>query len=425
MTDLRTAEAEFRLPLNATRQFIRRYVVIAEEAADFLALWVAHTWAFEAALTTPYVRVTSAERASGKTRLLEVLELLVRRGWLAVNPSAATVFRKGDTDAPTLLLDEVDQVSFGDRRDLLSVLNAGYRIGVKVPRCDDKGNLTEFDVFFPKAFAGIDDGKLPDTLYSRSVPVRLERRRPDEPIERFRHRYAEPEAEKLVKRLSGWAIANLEALADAEPELPEELDDRSQEVWEPLLAIADLAGGDWSARARTAAVELAKAKGDSEESRGVHLLRDLHRVFEEHENPEAMFSAKLVESLNDLEESAWGGWNDGAGITTRELARYLRPYGIHPHDKTIRIGGALGRGYYRSSFEDAWSRYTVTSVTSVTSRSGKPNPDVTDVADVTDVTDVTVIPDSEHRPPCSCSRRGERLLDGRCGRCYGWPKEAA
>jgi hypothetical protein len=65
MTDLRSSEAEFRLPLNAVRQFIRKYVVISEEASDFLALWVAHTWCFEAALTTPYVRVVSAEPASG------------------------------------------------------------------------------------------------------------------------------------------------------------------------------------------------------------------------------------------------------------------------------------------------------------------------------------------------------------------------
>jgi Protein of unknown function (DUF3631) len=425
MTDLRAAEAEFRLPLNATRQFIKRYVVIADEAADFLALWVAHTHAFEAALTTPYVRVTSAERASGKTRLLECLSLLVRRGWLAVNPSAAVVFRKGDSDAPTLLLDEIDQTPFGDRRDLLAVLNAGYRIGVKVPRCDDKGNLHEFDVFYPKAFSGIDDGKLPDTLYSRSVPVRLERRRPDELIERFTHRRAEPEAEKLSERIASWTVAHLERLADAEPDLPNELGDREQEVWEPLFAIADLAGGDWPQRARHAAVTLAKAKGDTEESRGVQLLTDLRRVFEEHDNPDAMFSADLADALNAIEESPWGGWNDGSGITKHELARHLRRYGIHPHDKTIRIGGAVGRGYFRSSFADAWSRYTVTRVTSVTSGSTKPNPDVTDAADVTGVTDVTVIAEREPQPSCSCLRPGERLSDGRCGRCYGWPKEAA
>jgi Protein of unknown function (DUF3631) len=335
--------------------FIRRYVVLPQEAADFLALWVAHTHAFEAAVTTPYVRVMSAERASGKTRLLEVLALLVRRGWLNANPSAATIFRKGDADAPTLLLDEVDQVPFRDRMDLLSVLNSGYRIGIKVPRCNDKGELFEFDVFYPKAFAGLDDGKLPDTLVSRSIAVRLERRRQDEPIERFRHRHAEPAAAELREQISGWAAANLDALADAEPELPDELGDREQEVWEPLVAIADLAGADWSQRARDAAIELARVKGSGDESRGIKLLEDLRRVFRDKGDPERLFGLELVEALNAIEESGWGGWNDGNGLRTRDLTRELARYPIS--SQKIRIGGDTRQGFYLRQFEDAWLRY--------------------------------------------------------------------
>jgi Protein of unknown function (DUF3631) len=343
-------------------------------------------------VTTAYVRVTSAERESGKSRLLEVLALLVRRGWLAVNASAATVFRKVDQDAPTLLLDEVDQVPFADRRDLLSVLNAGYRLGVKVPRCDERGNLREFEVFCPKAFAGIDDGKLPDTLYSRSVPVRLERRRPDEPIARFRYRTAEPEAEKLTKRLATWAAANLEALVDAEPELPDELGDREAECWEPLLAIADRVGGEWPQRARRAAVALAKERRPSEESSGVELLADLRRVFQEHGDPDALFSADLAADLNAIEESGWGGWHGGEGIRPRDIARVLRPYAIAPHK--VRIDERTLQGYRREQFEDAWDRYvrkTGTIGTTGTNATVEPNanpavePNVPDVLDVPDI----------------------------------------
>jgi Protein of unknown function (DUF3631) len=341
--------------LNETRTFIRRYVVLGEEAADFLALWVTHTWAFEAAVTTPYARVVSAERESGKTRLLEVLSLLARRSWLAVNVSAATVFRKCDAEAPALLLDEVDQLPFRDRMDLLSVLNSGYRIGVKVPRCDDKGNLHEFDVFYPKAFAGIDDGKLPDTLFSRSVPVRLERRRQDEPIERFRHRVVEPAAEELRISLDAWANANLDALADAEPQLPDELGDREQEVWEPLLAIADLAGAGWPRRAREAAKALAKAKGQTDQSRGIKLLEDIRSVFRAEGDPERIFSANLVAGVNGIEESGWSGWNDGAGMRARDLTRELARYPIT--SQKLRIGGDTRQGFYRRQFEDAWARY--------------------------------------------------------------------
>jgi len=35
----------------------------------------------------------------------------------------------------------------------------------------------------------------------------------------------------------------LAKLADAEPVMP--LEDRAADVWEPLIAIADLAGGEW------------------------------------------------------------------------------------------------------------------------------------------------------------------------------------
>jgi putative DNA primase/helicase len=343
-------------PLDEIGRFIRSYVVVNAEAVDFLALWTAHTWAFEAATSTPYVRVCSAERECGKSRLLEVVALLVRRSWLAVNPSAAVVFRKGDSDAPTLLLDEIDQMPFGDRRDLLSVLNAGYRIGMKVPRCTDKGELLEFDVYYPKAFGGIDDGKLPDTLYSRSVPVRLERRRPDEPIARFRYRDAEPAAEQLTKRLAAWAPANLEVLADAEPDLPNELGDREQEVWEPLLAIADLAGGDWPKRARAAAVKLAKTKSTLNESRGIRLLADIRTVFDARiDHPDRIFAADLVDALNGIEESGWGGWNDGKGMLQRNITAELARYPISP--QKLRIGEATKSGYRRQQFEDAWTRY--------------------------------------------------------------------
>jgi hypothetical protein len=142
-------------PLDELVTFMKRYLVFAQpEAADFLALWIAHTHAFEAAITTPYPWVTSAVRESGKTRVLEVLDVLVRRSWFVVSMTPATVYRKGDADAPTLLLDEIDNVDMKERQEMLGALNAGYKIGAKVPRCDDKGNVHEFDVFFPKCFAG-------------------------------------------------------------------------------------------------------------------------------------------------------------------------------------------------------------------------------------------------------------------------------
>ena len=355
--------------LDQVVRFVRRYVVFQQpEAAVFLALWVLHTHAFEAAITTPYPRIASAERESGKTRLLEVLNVLVRRPWLCVTVSSAVVFRKGDRDAPTLLLDEIDNLDFTSRNELLGVLNSGYRYGVKVPRCSDKGEIHEFDCFFPKVFSGISAGRLPDTLHSRSVVVQLQRRRPDEPIQRFYHHHADREAMPLREALESWALAHLDELAAHEPELPAELGDRAQEVWLPLLAIADLVAGEWPARAREAAIKLSgpAAAASSDESWGARLLGDVRTVFAARGDPGEIFTQDLVAALNSDEEMPWGGWNHSDGIRDRDLARALKPFAIGPHSIWTQDGGEqkVRRGYRRRQFEDAWSRYVGPSASS-------------------------------------------------------------
>src|SRR5438270_5865687 len=71
---------------------IERYVVLPEQyALDLLALYVLHTWAFGASDATPYLVIVSAEKQSGKTRLLEVLAALVRRPWHTASASAAAL----------------------------------------------------------------------------------------------------------------------------------------------------------------------------------------------------------------------------------------------------------------------------------------------------------------------------------------------
>ena len=96
----------------------------------------------EAAWATPYLRVTSAAPGSGKTLLLEILESVCRRGWHAVNPSVAVLYRKIDRAQPTLLLDEIDNYPLDDRRDALAVLNAGYKRGARSTAAKRTVNLS-------------------------------------------------------------------------------------------------------------------------------------------------------------------------------------------------------------------------------------------------------------------------------------------
>ena len=250
--------ADLTLVLADIERFIRRFVVLTDQQAAAVTLWVGHTHVLDAFDCTPYLQVTSATKRAGKTRLLEVLDLLVARPWLTGRTSAAALVRKVDADLPTLLLDESD-AAFGGEREyaeaLRGVLNSGYRKSGRTTLCvGHSANITfrDFSTFGAKVIAGI--GALPDTVADRAIPITLKRRTRDEPVERFRERAARITAEPMHAALVEWSARAVEVLRVARPDLPADLNDRAQDVWEPLMAIADLAGGSWPQRVRCAAV---------------------------------------------------------------------------------------------------------------------------------------------------------------------------
>jgi hypothetical protein len=338
--------------------FIRRFVVLSDEQADMAALWVVHTHALGAADCTPYLHINSAEKRSGKTRFLEVLALLAARPWLTGRVSAAVLVRKTANEQPSLLLDESDAAFKGDKEyaeALRGILNAGFRRGGVTSLCVGQGanmSYRDFPVFSPKAIAGI--GKLPDTIADRAIPIELRRRRRGEHVERFRQRKVEPVAVPLMSAAAAWAEANLNALAEAEPDLPDELDDRAQDIVEPLLAISEAVGGEWPERARHAAVVLLTGEHrDDTESLGVRLLRDIRSTFDA-ASADKLTTGKLLEQLHKKEEAPWRYLNGGQ-LDANRLARMLKPYGIAPMQ--FKESGGKARGYLRAHFEDAWARY--------------------------------------------------------------------
>lgn len=379
--------------LESVRVFVERFVVLPGESAKAtVALFVLHTWTVEAAATTPYIVVASPERQSGKTRLLEVLTLLVRKPWHCASASEAALFRKVQEDEPTLLLDETD-ATFGSHTErtepLRALLNAGNRRGATVARIvGTKMEVRDFAVFCPKVLAGIDTGRLPETIIDRAIVLRMQRRRDDEHVERLRERIIGPEAAPLRDALEAWAAEAIDPLRDALPDLPDELGDRAGDAWEPLFAIADLAGGEWPARARAAAIELS-APGEGEEiGRGTQLLAAIREALN---GEDAIFTTALLKAINDNDELPFGAWNERTGLDARGLARQLRPYGIRPH--TIRIGDVTAKGYGGPALHEALTRYAPTPASQASQPSHDAQPAAesprqpTDVTDVTDVTD--------------------------------------
>jgi hypothetical protein len=336
--------------------FIRRFVVLTDHQAIAVALWVAHTHAFAASDATPYLQVTSATPRAGKTRLLEVLEQVVARPWLTGRTSAAALTRKVDEIKPTLLLDESDAAFSGPAEyteALRGVLNSGYRNSGRVTLCVGQGMKVatkDFETFCCKAIAGI--GKLPDTVADRSIPVALKRRARNEPVERWRERQGKQQTSPIRTALVAWSASVLPALRDARPDLPIELGDRAADVWEPLLAIADMAGGDWPRKVRRAAIDLMGREPD-DDLITVQLLADLRDIFGD---SAAMSSADLLRHLAERDDRPWATWSKGKPITGHALSRLLKPFGVVPAGM-MRIGGELVRGYRRGPFEDAWKRY--------------------------------------------------------------------
>jgi uncharacterized protein DUF3631 len=374
--------------LRAVHGFLGRFVSYPSEHAHTAhALWCVHAHIMDAWDSTPRLAFLSAEPASGKTRALEITELLVPNAVSAVNVSPSYLFRKvGCEEGATILYDEIDTV-FGpkakENEEIRGLLNAGHRRGAVAGRCIVRGKnieTEEIPAYSAVALAGL--GWLPDTILSRSIIIRMRRRHAGERVESFRRRIHAKEGERVRSLIEVWASSHADDMTLPE-HLPAEIQDRDADVWEPIIAIADMVGGNWPKLARVAAVALVAESKEAEPSLGVRLLSDLRTVFG---NADKMSTKMLLAALIAVEESPWGDLR-GKPLDERGLANRLRPYDIK--SGPVRIGEIVSRGYKRSDLFDAWTRYLPplpdTRVTSATSATSIPSPDVARVTHVADL----------------------------------------
>ena len=364
-------------------RYVGRFLVLSLQQRDAVALWIAHTYIFHNADCTPYLNVFSADKRSGKSLLLEILELLVANPWFTGRATVAVLARKIDQEKPTLLLDETD-AAFKSNREyaeaLRGIMNTGFRAGGSHSVCVGQGaniSYRDLETYCPKAIAGI--GRLPGTVADRSVDFQMKRKTRAEKVERFRRKRTKPDADVLREALAMWAETT--QCYDVDVPLPEELDDRAQDIWEVLFQIAEEAGGDWAGRARAAALGLAVGI-EEDDSLGILLLTDIRRVFEE-KGIDRLPSKVLAETLIEMEESPWGDI-DGKSLDARKLASFLKPYGIGPITQRMGADKKATKGYLRSDFEDAWSRYVPLNGNNGNKTRGKPNSCLNRVIDGSD-----------------------------------------
>lgn len=340
-----------------------RYVAFpSAHASVAMTLFVAATHAQVSWEHATRLVIKSPLKRCGKTRLLEIAGELVHRPLRTTNISVAALVRSIDAeDPPTVVLDEADAV-FATRRgersegaeDLRGILNSGHSPGWPYIRWNMSTRQRESCPTFAMAIvSGI--GDLPDTIEDRAVVISMRRRAPGEQVAQFRRRRSIPPLRALHLRLHAWASRRLDLLGEADPDLP--VEDRQADVWAPLVAVADAAGGRWPSAARVACVALVGVGDGDDSSAAELLLSDLRVVFRDDEDEVA--TATVLDRLHELDESPWSEWF-GKPLSARALARLLRPYGIR--SRNVRTGDGQAKGYRRDDLVDAWARYLAVDV---------------------------------------------------------------
>ncbi|ASR34029.1 hypothetical protein BAY61_02405 [Prauserella marina] len=368
--------------LDRVTQFVSRFNIFpSEHCAPMLALWYAHTHAAQHFYVTPRLILSSVEPGSGKTRVLEVAQFLVKAPEMTISATTAALFRMVNDGPITILFDEVDTIfnpkSGGNNEDLRGLLNAGYKRTATIARCvgDAKAmKVQRFPVYAPAALAGL-AGNMPDTITTRAITVHMQRRREDEEVEEFWEEEVEAEAAPLRDTLAAWVESVSDKVSKGRPVMPSGVRDRAAEIWRPLIALADAAGGTWPETAREACTHFVAVANADRNGGGLRLqlLSDLRDLFTAR-GTDKLTSNEIVNALCALDEAPWADLN-GKPLDSRRLARELKPYGVESQN-VKQANGTVAKGYRvtgPAGLADVWNRYLPTAATSATSATSQVN----------------------------------------------------
>jgi hypothetical protein len=343
--------------LDEVHATLTKYVVFpSAEAGHAVTLYAAATHAMPELEFATRLVIRSPVRRCGKSRLLDVLAQLVHKPLITSDISAAALVRSvSEQDPPTIMLDEADAIFGkalkGDEKaeHLRGILNAGFGRDRPYKRWDIVSrDVEDCPTFAMAVLAGI--GSMPDTIEDRAVVLTMRRKAPGENASKYRIRRDKAAVTAVGDRLATWVAPQAKQLGDAEPQMPEGLNDRAEDAWEALLAVAEAAGGHWPARARKAARVLSN-EAEEDAADGMRLLADLRDVFGQ---TDKLWTETILDQLHRTPEAPWGDWY-GHALRDRELAKLLKPYGIRSRD--VKINDVNHKGYYREQFVESWRSY--------------------------------------------------------------------
>ncbi|MGZ4524851.1 MAG: DUF3631 domain-containing protein [Mycobacterium sp.] len=352
--------------LDLVHGFTRKFLALPDEHAYTAhTLWMPHCWLIDCWTRTPRLLLVSPEPNCGKTTALEITQCFVPRAGdeLVSNLTEAALYQSiEDTinekgGRPTILHDQLDKLfgnaEYGKIRNakVENIIESGFQRSGTIQR-KMNGRATPFNVYAPMALAGaMDLSYVPDAIVSRSITIRLQRALPGEVQKRWKQRTYAPQAEPLCWLLRLWIELVHGYAHEHQPDIPAELSNRDTDKWEPLLTVADLAGGRWPELARVACVASVAGWEATAPSEGMQVLWAINAIFDE-----LLVDRIHTETLMPELSARGFRW---AARPIREssliLARLLRPYGVAP--RSVRIGPKSIRGFKREWFEDGWLRY--------------------------------------------------------------------
>jgi Protein of unknown function (DUF3631) len=348
--------------LNDITAVVSRYMVMDAAAIDAHALWTLNTFVRDVFDVAPYAHVSSPVPGCGKSRLMTLTNYMGYKTTVALDPSPPSIFRTIEAAHPAMLLDEVDRFITKKDSDLVGILNAGYKKSgyvLRMEEVDGKHVPRKFSPFCPKMLAGI--GNLPRTLAERSIRLPLQKKKKGQKSTRLRDRDTK-EFKDIRSKALRWVNDHqrrLEEIRDRdEVQFPDALGDREGETWEPLLAIALLAGEEWKKRALKAAESLSGAVTTDDDEYGTQLLEHIREIFEA-QRETSLPSNIILQRLNENEEWPWREKGKGGKpMSLRAMQDSLKKFNIHAEPEALQ-GTSYGRqrGYLRLKFEEAWATY--------------------------------------------------------------------
>lgn len=347
---------------------IHRHVVISDDAALTVALWIMHCHALDAFETSPRLVITSGEPASGKSTLLDLLGKTVPRP-LTFSTATAAALVKGMAQKPVLLIDDGGAV-LAAGAELRNILRAGQRRNAAQMLRVEKGQAAGVSVWAPAALCVT--GRIPPALTGLSIQIPLQRAAPAEAALRLRSAANNALAE-LSRMAARWACDHTQSLRRAE----HAVEFAEDENWTPLLIIAQSAGEEWQQRAYAAMRVL---RAEAAPSVLETLLTDIRTILGRREigqppiwiepdraivDRDRIRSVDLARLLSEIEGGLWHEWGQAKQpLTPHALARLLAPLRIRPatlrfhtSDQNGFTRDLIDKGYVHAQFTDAFARY--------------------------------------------------------------------